>query len=440
MKSLRGGIQCILSQGSSDSSQDSQKSQAIPTTLIKEDWQLILEQDASIEDLRSAIDKCKDLVLKTDECSSDRKWIVRHLCELRLRLQELVDIENDPEETSESAKVILGHHFIPRHLKDNILDSTKVKYCDFCTGIIWNVIQASYFCVDCQYTTHARCVDHVTRICANIIASERVVPEEKLRPETGMHMQDYKCADCRSNFQLTYEEEQHFDISPRLCEYSGNYYCACCHWNDKSIVPARITHNWDFKQYSVSRAALQEINLFMDRAVIKLEEKNPTLFILVPDLSQAKKLRKNLSYMKKYLSECRFADEKKILDHELGVKRHLALFPDYYSIADLININNGSLLDQMHKISVTFEMHIRSCEICKGKGYICEICSHNQPLFPFDDGGNLCEKCNSIYHRACWMRKGEKCLKCERLQKRVMEYQLTKDEEIEEEKELENTA
>ncbi|XP_063698978.1 differentially expressed in FDCP 8 homolog [Culicoides brevitarsis] len=430
MKSLRGGIQCILSQGSSDSSQDSQKSQAIPTALIKEDWQLILNQDASIEELRSAVEKCKELVLKTEECSYERTWIVRHLCELRLRLQELVEIENDPNETSESARVVLGHHFIPRHLKDNVLGSTKVKYCDFCTGIIWNVIQASFFCVDCQYIAHARCVDHVTRICANITASERVFPEERLRPETGMHMQAYKCADCKSNFQLTTQDEA-YDISPRLCEYSGNYFCPCCHWNDVSIVPARITHNWDFKLYRVSRSALQEINLFMERAVIRLEEKNPKLFIFVQALCQTKKLRHNLSIMKKYLTECRFATEKKILDNELGMKRHLALFPDVYSIQDLVNVHNGSLLDQLHKMSIAFEQHIRNCEICKGKGYICEICGHNEPLFPFDDGGNFCQKCNSMCHRSCWMRKEEKCKKCERLQKRAVEKSASQEEQEE---------
>lgn len=275
---------------------------------------------------------------------------------------------------------------------------------------------------------HARCVDHVTRICANIVASERVIPEERLRPETGMHIQEYKCADCKAHFQLTNQDET-YDIAPRLCEYTGNYYCPCCHWNDWSIVPARITHNWDFKLYRVSRAALQEINLFMDRAVIRLEERNPKLFIFVHNLSQTKKLRYNLSLMKKYLTECRFATEKKVLDNELGMKRHLALFPDVYSIADLVNVNNGSLADQLHKISLVFETHIRSCEICKGKGYICEICGHNEPLFPFDDGGYFCIKCNSMCHRSCWMRKGEKCKKCERVQKRELEKKSSKEEE-----------
>lgn len=174
----------------------------------------------------------------------------------------------------------------------------------------------------------------------------------------------------------------------------------------------------------------------MERAVIRLEERNEKLFVFVHNLSQTKKLRNNLSLMKKYLTECRFATEKKILDNELGMKRHLALFPNVYSIADLINVNNGSLLDQLHKVSIVFETHVRSCEICKGKGYICEICGHNEPLFPFDDGSYFCQKCNSMCHRSCWMRKGEKCKKCERLQRRELEKKSSEEDEEVKESEL----
>ena len=38
---------------------------------------------------------------------------------------------------------------------------------------------------------------------------------------------------------------------PRLCDYSGQYYCELCHWNDTLKIPARILHNWDFTSYKV---------------------------------------------------------------------------------------------------------------------------------------------------------------------------------------------
>lgn len=71
------------------------KSHAIPTSLIKEEWQLILDQEASIGDLSKAIERCKELVINTDECSNERKWVVRHLVELRFRLREMEDAAND---------------------------------------------------------------------------------------------------------------------------------------------------------------------------------------------------------------------------------------------------------------------------------------------------------------------------------------------------------
>lgn len=42
---------------SGDDSSD--KSHAIPNSLIKEQWQLVLDQDATIDDLTNAIEKCK---------------------------------------------------------------------------------------------------------------------------------------------------------------------------------------------------------------------------------------------------------------------------------------------------------------------------------------------------------------------------------------------
>lgn len=101
-------------------------------------------QEASIPDLENAIKLCKDLVLTCEECSSERKWLVRHLVELRFRLKELQDVANDLDTSSNemSTKIILGHHFTSRQIT---LPTNKL-YCDHCSGIIWSVVQASYTC------------------------------------------------------------------------------------------------------------------------------------------------------------------------------------------------------------------------------------------------------------------------------------------------------
>ena len=37
----------------------------------------------------------------------------------------------------------------------------------------------------------------------------------------------------------------------RLCDYSGQYFCEECHWNDLVVIPASVVHNWDFSLYRV---------------------------------------------------------------------------------------------------------------------------------------------------------------------------------------------
>lgn len=101
-----------------------------------------------------------------------------------------------------------------------------------------------------------------------------------------------------------------------------------------------------------------------------------------------------------------------------GNRRHLIQTPDVYSISDLVQAESGLLIEFLNRVYDAFEKHIRSCEICSGKGYICEICSNNEVIYPFDDGSVSCEKCLTIYHRICWTRHMQKCPRCARVEER----------------------
>lgn len=37
----------------------------------------------------------------------------------------------------------------------------------------------------------------------------------------------------------------------RMCDYTGQYFCDNCHWNDQISIPARVLRNWDFTQHKV---------------------------------------------------------------------------------------------------------------------------------------------------------------------------------------------
>lgn len=79
-------------------------------------------------------------------------------------------------------------------------------------------------------------------------------------------------------------------------------------------------------------------------------------------------------------------------------------------------------------------------QVCKEKGYFCELCPPRKKtdkvddedarsekqccdeiLFPFDDVVSVyvCTKCSAVFHRECWSKKDlRSCPRCERLQER----------------------
>lgn len=194
-------------------------------------------------------------------------------------------------------------------------------------------------------------------------------------------------------------------------------------------------------------ASLQELHLIQDRPAINLSIRNPKLFVYVQNLSVVQKLRENLNYMRQYLAECRLATNCKLIETQIGARRrHLIQSPLMYSMADLIAAESGTLVDFLNRSCHAFDRHIRHCDICMGKGYLCEICGNNEVIFPYDDGAVLCNndddnngrqqqfkscvvaenddaaeaphRCGAVYHRACWIRKNMSCPKCKRLRER----------------------
>lgn len=125
-------------------------------------------------------------------------WLVRHLVEFRLRLNELKDVSEDTQQIQK--KVILGHHFQTRKIH---FFPTRRQYCDQCACIIWSWRYASYICSDCSFVVHHKCVKQIKRVCAHVKAMDRGAPELRICPEEGLINQDFKCADCDIPFYLS---------------------------------------------------------------------------------------------------------------------------------------------------------------------------------------------------------------------------------------------
>jgi hypothetical protein len=296
------------------------------------------------------IEKCKDMITESEEMSSQRKWLIRNLIALRFRLAHINALREDIRIDDDLS--ILSHNF--RTLRKI---PSKRMFCDLCTNTIW-IFQHCYSCLDCFYVVHVKCLKYVTRLCTHTTVCEKGRPEYRICPEIGLSMQKYRCAECSIQLmnKLCY-------LEPRKCNYSGLYFCRTCHWNDYSIIVGNIIHNWDFQQRPVSRQSLQEINLFYERPVIKLEEINPKLFVYVQKLGNIKQKRLNLMEMKRYLDVCKFALALKVVDNAAGSRRYLVQNADFYSVYDLVCAENSSLTDYLKSLFVIFKEHILNCEV-----------------------------------------------------------------------------
>lgn len=319
-------------------------------------------------ELTDIIEKFKEMITETEEMSPQRRWMIRRLIDLRFRLAHINALRDDVK--SDEEMTISGHNF-----KSVKQVSSKRIFCDFCTNPIFWIFQRCFSCTDCFHVVHDKCLKYVTRVCAHIIVSEKGRPEYRICPEIGLSTQLYRCAECKIQLmnKLCF-------LEPRKCHYSGLFYCKSCHWSNYSIIPGNIIHNWDFEQRPVSRQSLQEINLFYERPVIKLEEINPKLFVFVQKLGNIRQKRLNLMEMKSYLDVCKFALASKLVDTVVGFRRYLVQDADFYSIYDLVGAENSSLMEYLNDIFMMFKTHIMKCEVSRNLTHVSDSKIKISPL------------------------------------------------------------
>ncbi|RUS78572.1 hypothetical protein EGW08_013679 [Elysia chlorotica] len=358
------------------------------------------------EELELAIENCKELIRDAVPDSEKQKNLVLKLVQLRIKLQE---IKEGTEPVPENTKVILSHKMLLRTSK------TSKYYCEKCNGGIWGMLQVWYKCTECGYRCHERCLHQILRTCAKAKVLQNPVLCLDICPvdPAGLAGQGYRCAECRAAISFSGTTSE-----PRLCDYSGQYYCELCHWNDTYKIPARIVHNWDFTSYKVCRASKQFLRLMHKKAVIRIQDVNPMLFGYVDQLNEIKKLREEMMIMKKYILSCISAMKAKLL-LMLEARQHFVENSDIYSMQDLLDTEEV-LLPELVKVHSTWAQHIKvDCELCQGRGFCCELCHDREVLFPFDNTAVVCPTCSSVLHRHCFAKKGI-CPRCERRHKRKL--------------------
>lgn len=360
-----------------------------------------------VSELKSAVERCKEMILETPEYSEKRKNLIKRLVSLRLQLQHVNDRSEDDDP---NVQRVLGHHM---EKKQPEIPSVQ-RYCEKCSGHIWGMIHTWYRCRDCGLNCHGKCVSDIARVCAHVKVEENPMYIMSICPEVGLATQGYKCFECHASIV-----PKAGSSSMRQCDYNGNYYCSNCHWNSLAVIPARVLRNWDFEPRQVCRASKQFLRLMKRRAVIAVRDINPQLFSFVEELSVAQKLRADILVMKQYFVSCKAALERRLL-LQLADRQHFVDGPHVYSLQDLIDIQSGALLEYLERVHAMFAYHIRDeCQVCRGKGFICEACEREGILFPFDTSATVCGECGTVLHTECFFGKGRQCPKCARLRQKT---------------------
>ncbi|XP_074599419.1 uncharacterized protein LOC141853825 [Brevipalpus obovatus] len=237
----------------------------------------------------------------------------------------------------------------------------------------------------------------------------------KIANQVGLDEQDYKCYACGRPVGMIYGKY-------KICEFDGFNYCNECHTDEKSLIPARIINNWDFKKYPVANRNKKRIHLVENEPLIDIKVSAPILYRAVKEMQDILDLRTQLFYLHAYLFTCK---EQVALNLRriLWPKDHLYEHIHLYSTADLVQIqSNGNLAGTLKKAINFARKHVLSCVLCSQRGFICEICKSPQIIYPFDtDNTFRCESCKAVFHQSCYiMDESNKrpCPRCLRIKRR----------------------
>lgn len=285
--------------------------------------------------------------------------------------------------------------------------------CDVCARPLKLYIKDSrrLECAHCLVNVHKRCHQSYTRTCIASRVDLNII-ELHICPDNGLDAQDFRCFECQSDvgYNSMFSE-------PLVCDYSGKYYCRSCHISQMRVIPARVVHNWDFTPRGVCKTSRDVLMAVHTRPLLNLSHINPSLLERREELRELSSLRHKLSSMVSFLMTCRKARKDGILS-ELKFRQHFLDRPDMYSLKDLVDLHEKKLLPSLRSIVDVCDSHIRStCDTCSYKGFVCEKCMSDSPIYPFMSHTTACGDCHALFHSTCF-DSSETCPKCERIESR----------------------
>ncbi|XP_064255790.1 pleckstrin homology domain-containing family M member 1 isoform X1 [Passer domesticus] len=227
--------------------------------------------------------------------------------------------------------------------------------------------------------------------------------------EKGLDSQSFICAGCSRQIGFSFAR-------PKLCAFSGLYYCDSCHQDEESVIPSRLIHNWDLAKRGVCKQALKFLTQIRNQPLIDLRLVNESLYEHVERMGRILRSREQLKLLGDYLIMCRSGALKE-LSKRLDHRHYLLECPHKYSVADLRQIAEGTFEAFLQSLLQFASQHVYSCDLCTQRGFICQICNSSDIIFPFEfDTTTRCSECKTVFHRDCHAR-APACPRCERRQR-----------------------
>lgn len=232
----------------------------------------------------------------------------------------------------------------------------------------------------------------------------------KLAQEKGLDAQNFECYGCKHPLGINV-------CKSRVCAFSGDCFCDSCMSPDPIVIPSRVIHNWDFKQYHVCKTVATFISEVKNHPLLDMKIFNPYIYVGVEEMSRLQNIRIQLNFLRDYLYTCRGPVIEQ-LQRLVWPKEYMYEHIHQYSISDLSEILGGALADHLQSIVKFGREHVLTCWLCSQKGFVCEVCNKAKVLYPFDvETTYRCNICNAVYHTEC-LNSSKPCPKCERRRKR----------------------
>ncbi|KAM6312218.1 pleckstrin homology domain-containing family M member 1 isoform 2-T2 [Podargus strigoides] len=194
--------------------------------------------------------------------------------------------------------------------------------------------------------------------------------------EKGLDSQSFICAGCSRQIGFSFAK-------PKLCAFSGLYYCDSCHRDEETVIPSRLIHNWDLTKRGVCRQALKFLTQIRNQPLIDLKLVNESLYDHVERMGRIRRSREQLKLLGDYLIMCRSGALKE-LSKRLDHRHYLLECPHKYSVADLRQIADGVFETFLQSLLQFASHHIYNCDLCTQRGFICQICNSSDIIFPFE--------------------------------------------------------